>query len=83
MKEKVDGVEKLVVRWKIKDECKNVKYVEEYYVNKEKIEKPKVKCIGSLEAQFKKAMDETNMSKDVKLDNIFNLLRRGHPMIDY
>lgn len=40
-----------MVRWKNNEECKHVRYAEEYNASKEK-QKEKGKHMGSLEAQF-------------------------------
>jgi hypothetical protein len=78
----VDGKEKSIVRWKSSEECRHVKYADEY--NEYLIIKKKLEAGGGIiTSLFEKTMEINLLSKTIQLSTIFHILSKGRPMTDY
>lgn len=81
-KETIDGVAKLVLTLKIKDNYLHIKNIDLYELN----EKLQEKCSivkGFIEDFLGRVMEVENIRKFIQLSVILYILCRGHPMIDY
>ena len=77
-----NGEEKSIPKWKSSEECRHVKYQEEY--NKYPISKSKLEASGGTIAYlFGKTMKINLLSKTMQLSTVFHILSRGLPMTDY
>jgi hypothetical protein len=81
-KEIVNGEEKSIIRWKSSEECRHVKYEDEY--NKYLISKRKLEASGgTITSLFGKMMEINLLSKTMQLSIVFHILSRGRPMTYY
>ena len=77
-----NGEEKYFTKWKYSEECRHVKYQEEY--NKNLISRSKLEASGgTITSLFGKTMERNLLSKTTQLSTLFHILSRGLPMIDY
>jgi hypothetical protein len=78
----IDGEEKSIVRWKSSEECRHVKYADEY--NEYLISKQKLEAGGgTITSLFEKTMERNLLSKTIQLSTVFHILSKGRPMTDY
>ena len=74
--------EKSITKWKSSEECRHVKYQEEY--NKYLISRSKLEASGgTITSLFGKTMEINLLSKTTQLITVFHILSRGRPMTDY
>ena len=77
-----NGEDKSITKWKSFEECRHVKYQEEY--NKHLISKSKLEASGgTITSLFGKPMARNLLSKMTQLRIVFHILSRGCPMTDY
>jgi hypothetical protein len=78
----IDGEEKSIVRWKYSEECRHVKYVDEY--NESLISNQKLEAGGgTITSLFEKTMERNLLYKTIQLSIVFHILSKGRPMTDY
>eukprot|EP01018_Ginkgo_biloba_P012269 Gb_00696 [translate_table: standard] len=81
-KESINGEMKNVIRWKTVEECRHIKYAndyEQYLISKGKLEASK----GTITSLFGKMMVTNLLSKTVQLSTVFHILSRGRPMTNF
>jgi hypothetical protein len=77
-----DGEDKSIVIWKYSEECRHVKYVDEY--NEYLISKKQIEAGGgSITSLFEKTMEINLLSKTIQLRTVFHILSKGCPMKNY
>jgi hypothetical protein len=78
----VNSEKKYIIKWKYYEECKHVKFADEY--KKYLISKGKIKeSGGTITSLLGKSMEINLLSKTTRFDIIFHVSSRGHPMINY
>jgi hypothetical protein len=78
----VNGEEKTIIRWKPAEDCRHVKYEDEY--NKFLVSKGKLEASGgTIISLFGKTMERNLLSKTIQLSTVFQILSSGRPMTDY
>ena len=81
-KEIVNDEDKSIIRWKYSEECRHVKYEDEY--NKYLISKRKLKESGrTITSLFGKMMERNLLSNTMQLSIVFHILSRGRPMTNF
>ena len=77
-----NGEEKSITKWKSFEECRHVKYQEEY--NKYLISRSKIEASGgTITSLFGKTMEINLLSKIMQLSSVFHILSRGRTMTNY
>ena len=82
VKQILNGEEKSINKWKSSEECRHVKYQEEY--NKYLMSRSRLQASGgTITSLFGKTMERNLLSKTTQLSTVFHILSRGLPMTDY
>ena len=77
-----NGEQRSIPKRKYFEECRHVKYQEEY--NKYLISRSKLEASGgTITSLFGKTMERNLLSKTTHLITVFHILSRGRPMTDY
>jgi hypothetical protein len=78
----VDDKDKSIIKWKSFEDCRHVKYVDEY--NEYLIRGRKIEATGgTITSLFGKTTEINLLSKTMQLSIVFHILFKGHLMTNY